>query len=355
MGALTQARTARAVPKVIVKSRHRQEHVTKDGRVIQGCKYKADADYLACDCPKQLQYSFNGKLERLAADTTDWRIADAKARDLEGEFAAKASGGSNGQNLDAPVPISSALTIALASPNATKAKLLTEVAQSFLVLKKDSHNRQTKERLSQKHLTKLSWTLERFLQFASDRGLVNLTDVEPEHIIDWRTSLRRKDGRAYAQGYKAKLVVYLKEFFSYCGEMKWITSSPVSRYANVSSPDPQKPKALSDEQVEQLFATIPKLKQNDMTSKLPSLLLLMRWTGLALRDAVLLKQSAITKNGGGFWKAETSRAKTNKPVYCTITAEVAQKILAGANQAGKYLFVESAPKSEREEQLILEH
>ncbi|MGA2459782.1 MAG: hypothetical protein ABSF85_19630 [Terriglobales bacterium] len=74
-------RRRREVPKVNVYSRH-----TKD------CKWSGKDKKIGCPCPKQLVYYRDGKLYRIAADTCDGEVAEAKAREMMNGFAAAAKG-----------------------------------------------------------------------------------------------------------------------------------------------------------------------------------------------------------------------------------------------------------------------
>lgn len=115
--------------------------------------------------------------------------------------------------------------------------------------------------------------------------------------------------------------------------------------------DEQEPKALTDTQFEQLLAAIPRVNgrtSDEQRRKLRSLLMLMRWTGLAIRDAVCIERLRFQRNGNGFWKLFLRRAKTGHPVYCTLQTEIGEQVFAGANSTGRYLFVENVPQGEKE-------
>jgi integrase/recombinase XerD len=87
---------------------------------------------------------------------------------------------------------------------------------------------------------------------------------------------------------------------------------------------------------------------DEQRTKLRSLVLLMRWTGLAIRDAVTIERKQFEKNGKGFYQLFLRRAKTGNPVYCTLRSETVEQILSGGNTSGRYLFVDSVPTKEKE-------
>jgi integrase/recombinase XerD len=68
--------------------------------------------------------------------------------------------------------------------------------------------------------------------------------------------------------------------------------------------------------------------------RLRALLLLMRWGGLAITDAVTLERARLTPDG----KLFLYRAKTGTPVYVPLPAEVAQLLREIPNSNPRYFF-----------------
>lgn len=299
---------ARQVPKVSVYSRHRSD-----------CKWAGDESRVGCDCPKWLRWFRNGQLYRQTADTCDGEVAERKARQLENSFERAANGE--------------------VTPEKPKGKLLEDAINDFLASKEAKG-------ITAKHVAKLKYELGEFSRFALSKGLAMVGDIATEHVLAWRNSLEG------AQNTRAKKVFRLIGFFEFCVEMGWIARN-VARAQSIVIPysDEQEPKALTDAQFEQLLADIPKVNgrtTDEQRRKLRSLLMLMRWTGLAIRDAVCLERSRLEQNGNGFSKLFLRRAKTGHPVYCTLKADVLKQVLAGANPKSRYLFVESVPAGEKE-------
>jgi len=69
-------------------------------------------------------------------------------------------------------------------------------------------------------------------------------------------------------------------------------------------------------------------------ARLRALLLLMRWGGLAITDAVTLERDKLTTDG----KLFLYRAKTGTPVYVPLPAEVAQLLREIPNSSPRYFF-----------------
>jgi integrase/recombinase XerD len=305
---IKRQRKARDVPKVRVYSRHRSE-----------CKWAGDDTRIGCDCPKQLIWFRDGKLHRVAADTCDGEVAEKKARELMNGFEAAAKG--------EPTPI----------PAGALTTLLDDAVKTFLDTKAASG-------VTEKHTAKLKFELEHFSQFVLGKGLVNLGDIKTEHVVAYRNSLTG------AQNTRAKKVFRLIGFFRFCVEMGWIQRNIAqARAVKLKYDNTQTPKALTDCQFETLLAAVPKVNgrtTDDQCRKLRGLLLLMRWSGLAVRDAVCIERARFDRK-----VTHTSlflhRAKTSQPVYATLRNEIVDEVFALANPDGRYLFVESVPQDER--------
>jgi integrase len=305
---IKRQRKARAVPKVRVYSRHRSE-----------CKWAGDDTRIGCDCPKQLTWFRDRKLHRVAADTCDGEVAEKKARELMNGFEAAAKG--------EPTPI----------PAGALTTLLDDAVKTFLDTKAASG-------VTEKHTAKLKFELEHFSQFVLGKGLVNLGDIKTEHVVAYRNNLTG------AQNTRAKKVFRLIGFFRFCVEMGWIQRNIAQAQAvKLKYDDTQTPKALTDSQFETLLAAVPKVNgrtPDDQRPKLRGLLLLMRWSGLGIRDAVCIERSRFDRKGT-HTTLFLHRAKTSHTVYATLRNEVVDEVFALANPDGRYLFVESVPQDER--------
>ena len=308
---IKRQRKARAVPKVRIYSRHRAN-----------CKWAGDDTRIGCDCPKQLAYFRAGKLHRVSADTCDGEVAEKKARELMNGFEAAAKG--------EPTPV----------PAGKRTTLLDDAIKTFLDTK-------AKSNVSERYLSKVKFEMESFARFALARGLVNLGDIRTEDILAWRNGLVGKTNT------RAKKVFRIIGFFEFCvSDMGWLQRNPArAKAVIVKYDDSQTPKALTDAQFAQLLAAIPKVNgrtTDDDRRKLRALVLLMRWTGLAIKDAVCIERSRFEQNGDGFYKFFLRRAKTSHAVYATLRADIVEQIFAGGNADGRYLFVDAVPTAERE-------
>src|SRR5438552_9471440 len=299
---------ARTVPKVKVYSRHRT-----------GCKWEGKSERLSCDCPKQLIWHRDGKLNRVSAETCDGEVAEGKARDIENDFERAASGKE-------------------VEPEPERGKLLEDAINLFIASKRQTG-------ITEKHIKKLVCELAAFSQFALTRGLVTLRSIRTEDILEYRNSLEGM------QNTRAKKVFRLIGFFEFAVEMGWIARNVARADAVILKyDDTQKPRALTDSQFETLLASVPRINgrsTDELRRKLRGLMLLMRWTGMAIRDAVTIERNRFQKNGApGFTKLFLYRAKTGKPVYATLRDELVAEVFSLANPEGRYLFIDAVPTGE---------
>jgi integrase/recombinase XerD len=298
---------ARAVPRVTVYSRHRT-----------GCKWIGKEEKIGCDCPKHLRWYRNGSMHRQTADTCDGEVAERKARDLEASFEAAANG--------TPAPVK------------TTGKLLDDAVADFLKTKEQSG-------VSEKHLGKLKFDLETFARAMLAKGLAMVADVDTASVMGWRNDL------AGALVTKAKKVYRLIGFFNFCVDMEWCVRNPARvKSVRFKFDESQKPKALNDGQLALLLAAVQRMNgklTKDRRRHLRGMLLLMRWSGLAIRDAVCIERARFERKAG-YVSLYLRRAKTGHPVYATLKSEVVDEIFSLANPEGRYLFVDAVPEGERE-------
>ena len=136
-------------------------------------------------------------------------------------------------------------------------------------------------------------TLKRYMSlfrawqaYADENGLSDLTDFDQAEMRAWRESWFCKPG---TQRLQLKL---LRAFFSHATRAGWITTSPVE-YLKAPRETGQPKMPLSVDEVKSLVtvATVAgKLKER-------ALILLLRYSGVSIRDAVTLRQDAIDKDG----------------------------------------------------------
>ena len=132
-------------------------------------------------------------------------------------------------------------------------------------------------------------TLKRYISifrawqaYASEKGLAELTDFDQAEMRAWRESWSCKPA---TQRLQLKL---LRAFFTYAVDAGWVRASPVVKLKAPRTRDrPKMP--LTKEEVVSLVITA----EDSGKPKEKALILLMRYSGLSIRDAVTLRRDAI--------------------------------------------------------------
>ena len=294
-------RTARAVPRVTVKSRHRED-----------CKYVGDGNKITCSCPKQLVWSHHSKERRVTAETCDYEVAERKAREMEASFERAVTG--------KPAP-------------EKKESVTVEDATSRYVASKQT------EGVSGRHLLTLRKVAKDLTDYCTAHGLMCIRDVKLSDLESYRDSWK------YNKNTAQKQQRYLVSVWKYALNHEWVERNIAASLGTirVREEDRKPTLALNDEQFEQLLDAISKVngKTTDtMRKRLRSLLLLQRWTGFAIRDACKLERKQIepAPDNHGWHRVFIRRSKTGVPVYAALAGDIAAEILSTANDNKRYLF-----------------
>ena len=157
--------------------------------------------------------------------------------------------------------------------------------------------------------------------YAEERGLTDLSSFDQSEIRRWRDSWTTKPSTTRLR------LSLLKAFFAYALREEWIDKSPM---LNVQNPkvrqDPTLP--LNHDEVRALISAA--------TERLPqerALVLLMRYSGLAIRDAVTCKREYINEN-----TLILRRAKSGELVIVPLPALVIQSLARIATEDKPYYF-----------------
>ena len=131
-------------------------------------------------------------------------------------------------------------------------------------------------------------------------------------------------------------------FFYYCMRLGWIKSNPAALLGRIRAEGPPTdyfPKSEFDLIVDSTYIYQPKgwLECRNQATRLRALILLMRWSGLAIRDAVTLERRRLNDKDELF----LYRAKTGNPVYVPLPHDVAESlrnIPPGPSPNPRYFF-----------------
>jgi integrase len=148
---------------------------------------------------------------------------------------------------------------------------------------------------------------------------------------------------------RSKVRERCRSFLRYCFEAKWLERIPALPKIKVDMP-PTMP--LTNAEYKRLLDALHvanprrwdgKLSTQGLTestrARIHALFQLMRYSGLAIRDAVTLERAEIKHDSTkGIYRVVTARQKTGTHVSVPIPKDVADELLAVANGNERYIF-----------------
>jgi integrase len=132
----------------------------------------------------------------------------------------------------------------------------------------------------------------------------------------------------------------LKAFFRFCHESKWLPENPADKIKAAKVVEAQIV-PLTAEEFQKILQACRQYKMRKQAVRLYALVLVLRFTGLRIRDAVLLRRDALNK-GRLFLRT----AKSGTDVFCPLPPEAITALEAIPSE-GKHFFWSgrSTPKS----------
>ncbi len=157
-------------------------------------------------------------------------------------------------------------------------------------------------------------------QFAAERGAEDLDSIDIGFLRDWRESW------AVSTGTVRTRIAQTRHFFSAAAEAEWIERSPA---ALLKPPRNDAPPTLplSQDEVRALLVAAVRMDRER------ALLLLMRYSGLAIRDAVTVARSALDGD-----RLTLRRAKTGNRVLCCLPAPATDALATIARPDREHYF-----------------
>lgn len=267
---------------------------------------KTDSNYRRCRCPKWINGTLaNSKFIRVSAQARSWEQAERKARlmDIAADPLQKAVLEPNCR-----ITIEEAVKAFLADEQARKLAN-TSTCQSKTLLEKQL----------------LEWARCQSLKFLDELTTAKLREFRASWANGALTT-QRKHHR-------------LNGFFDFCIENDWLHKNPAKRMKPVQvSPEPTD-YFTSSEFAKIVDATYVYGKWRGGRDfqyrqiRLRALILLMRWSGLSILDAVTLERSRLHGD-----RLFLYRHKTKVPVYVPLPPAVAKMLHALPNVNPRYFF-----------------
>ena len=198
--------------------------------------------------------------------------------------------------------------------------------------------------LGEATLTKLKTIFEnQFLGFCKTRGFPFLTQVADVNVM--REFRATWNDAPLSRSKKQDRII---GFFYFCERSGWIHRNPVTNRALGRIKFEQRPTDyFQPAEFDTIIAATCHYcgdrweKDTTAGTRLRALTLLMRWTGLRIRDAITLERLRLTKTDRGGDCILMYQAKTGEPVYCPIpphVAEALRDIPNGLRPNSRYFF-----------------
>jgi integrase/recombinase XerD len=219
------------------------------------CSHKS-RDNNRCRCRIWYDWNIDGRRIRRPIGTRDWQRAQQLAREMEAE----------GRVLDDK-----------------KAPLIENACEDFLA---DAKARGLRE----PSLYKYKLLLTQLKAFAKDKGLVFISNFDLDTTAKFRETWTNKGTAA------RKKLESLRTFFRFCHDRNWVDSNPAAKLKMPKNVEPPV-EPFTREEVTKILAAIAEYPNKNNAIRLKALVLLLRYSGLRLGDAVTLERSRIEPGG----------------------------------------------------------
>lgn len=271
-----------------------------------GCPGTGNESYKRCSCPKHLRWSHNGKQHRRKTGSRTWAGAERVKREVELSY----------ESIGKPVEPSAPATV-------------KQAIETFLRDKQGQN-------LNTAVLGKYRRELARLADFLESRGKFYLLEAALPDLTDFRASWESEYPSSIT---RQKVQERLRAFFRYALHAGWIQRNPAAALSPIKvNESPTLP--LTDAQYKALLAAILKeFPDSAKAARVHALIRCMRYTALAIGDAVRLERSKIQfDRKRKITRIVTSRAKTGVDVSVPIPPDVAKELLTVANGNPRYVF-----------------
>jgi integrase/recombinase XerD len=269
-----------------------------------GCKYAGDEFCKRCNCRKHLRWSQDGKQYRVSAKTRTWAAAEDKKRELEDQLAGR-------------VP----------EVKAEEAQRTVQAAIDVFLKDKQVQG------VTPSVMGKYKRELDRLREYCEAKRVFTLQGVTREVLTDFCATWPEVYPSSYT---RSKVRERVRSFLRYCYEAQWLPRIPTLPKIKIEEP-PTLP--LSEEEYKRLLGAIRSIVTEAMRDKVHALIQLMRFSGLAIRDALTLKRSELQHDKAKkLYRIVTARQKTGTHVSVPIPPHIAKELLTVLNGNAEYVF-----------------
>lgn len=269
------------------------------------CKYAGDEFCKRCDCPKHLRWSHDKKQHRTSARTRSWAEAERKKRELEDQLSGRA-------------------------PEVKPEESNRGIQNAVDIFIQDKKN----QGITEKVIGKYTRELARLREYCERQSVYTVRGITREMLTGFCATWPELYPSTYT---RAKVRERVRSFLRYCYEAQWLARIPALPKIKIEEP-PTLPLS-ADEYTRLLDAIYGTIEGKEQQARVHALIQLMRWSGLAIRDALTLKRAEIQHDKKKkLYRIVTARQKTGTHVSVPIPVEVAQELLAVMNGSPEHIF-----------------
>ncbi|MCL2659671.1 MAG: site-specific integrase [Acidobacteriaceae bacterium] len=257
--------------------------------------------YRRCKCPKWIQGTTDsGEFIRRSAKTRSWEKAEKLARSLE-------------ESLNGGTAVPPPFAVPPPDPNANRVTI-DHAVETYLA---DAVSRG----LTKRTVGKLRVLAEKqLLKWAKGESLTYLDEFTTDNLTLFRNTWA--DGPLSRSKKHDRMI----GFFKFCIDHKWIQENPAKPMGKVKVKQVPTDYFPPDEFAKIIDATYAYRPKGDseyrhQSIRIRTLILLMRWSGLRISDAVTLERSRLIGDDVLLYQA-----KTGTPVYVPLPPQVAEAL-----------------------------
>lgn len=297
--------------KAAIKKNFRQWRVKPGPPIItifvrhaSDCKYREDETWKRCDCPKHLRWTHERKQHRASARTRSWAEAERRKREIEDQLAGRA-------------------------PEVKPDEEQRGIQASIDIFIQDKKN----QGITSAVVSKYTRELARLRDYCEQNRVFTVQGITRELLTGFCATWPELYPSTYT---RAKVRERIKSFLRYCYEAQWIARIPALPKIKIEEP-PTLP--LLEAEYTRLLDAIDTTITKDRRPQVHALIQLMRWSGLAIRDALTLKRGELQHDKAKkIYRVVTARQKTGTHVSVPIPPDVAEELLTVLNGNPEYVF-----------------
>jgi integrase/recombinase XerD len=190
-------------------------------------------------------------------------------------------------------------------------------------------------------LGKFKRELQRFVEFCESKRFFALAEITRDLLLEYRETWDKLYPHSAT---RERVQSRLRQFFRDCVTAGYIQTNPASGLGAIRVEHaPTLP--LTPEQYQALLEAIPRVfPEREKAAETRALVQLMRWSGLAIADAVTLERNRLLHDEArGLWRVTTVRQKTGTDVCTVVPMELVEELLHLPN-GSPYFFWKSGAR-----------